>query len=109
MLREKITDQNLELYANCVDGKLKRETYARIIAALQQRLEGIFEKTESIEQHIFKAKSEQNRFVDSYVKYAELEELTSKRATRLLGRATIWPEGRRNLSLMNLYKYPDIQ
>ena len=97
------------MYENYVDGKLKRETYIIKKAALQQRLEGISEKTESIEQHIFKAKSEHNRFVESYGKYTELDALTSEIASDLLERVTIWPDGRLDISLNYLDEYPDIQ
>ena len=109
MLREQITDQNRELYENHVDGKLKRETYIIKKAALQQRLEEVSEKAESVRRYISTAKLEHNRFVEGYGKYTELDELTSEIAADLLECVTIWPDGRLDISLNYLDEYPDIQ
>jgi hypothetical protein len=109
VLQEKVTEQNRGLYEAFVDGKLERKIYITKKAALQQRLEETYEKTESIEQRIFKAKSEHNLFVESYGKYTELDELTSVIAFDLLERVTIWPDGRLDIFLNYLDEYPDIE
>ena len=75
-------------------------------AALQQHLSEISQKTESLEQRIFKTKSESNLFVESYGKYTEMDELTSKIASGLLERVTIWPDGRLDIALNYLDEYP---
>ena len=109
VLQERITEQNRGLYEAFVDGKLNLEMYITKKAALRQHLEEISEKTESIEQRIFKAKSEHNCFVESYGKYSELNELTSEITSDLLERVTIWPDGRLDISLNYLDEYPNIQ
>lgn len=105
MQQEQLNEQTRKLYEAFVDGKLKRETYITKKAALQQRLEEVSEKVESVKQRIFLVKSEHNRFVESYRKYAELDELTSEIASDLLERVTIWPEGRMEIVLNYLDEY----
>lgn len=107
VLQERITEQNRGLYETFVDGKLNRDIYITKKAALRNRLEEISQKTESIEQRIFKAKSEHNLFVESYGKYTELDELTNEIASDLLERVTIWPDGRLDISLNYLDEYPE--
>jgi len=108
VLRGQIIEQNRGMYEAFVDGKLNREMYITKKATLRQRLEEISRKTESIEQRIFKAKSEHSLFVDNYGKYTELDELTSEIASDLLERVTIWPDGRLDISLNYVDEYPNI-
>lgn len=109
VLQERITEQDRSLYEAFVDGKLNRDIYITKKAVLRQHLKKIFEKTEPIEQRIFKVKSEHNLFVESYGKYTELDELTNEIASDLLERVTLWPDGRLDISLNYLDEYPDIQ
>lgn len=109
VLQERIAEQNRGLYETFVDGKLNRDIYITKKAALRQHLKEISEKTEFIEQRIFKAKSEHNLFVESYGKYTELDKLTNEIASDLLERVTIWPDGRLDISLNYLDEYPDTQ
>jgi DNA invertase Pin-like site-specific DNA recombinase len=105
MQQNQLNEQTQKLYEAFIDGKLNREMYITKKAALQQRLKEIFEKTESIKRRIFAAKSEHNRFIESYGKYTQLDELTSEIAIDLLERVTIWPDGRLDISLNYLDEY----
>jgi hypothetical protein len=78
-------------------------------AVLRQHLEEISEKAVSIEQRIFNAKLAYNHFVESYGKYTELDELTSKIASDLLERVTICPDGSLGIALNYLDEYPNIR
>ena len=109
VLQERITEQNRGLYEAFVDRKLNRDIYITKKAALRQHLKEISEKTKSVEQRIFKAKSEHNDFVECYGKYTELDELTNEIASDLLKRVTIWPDGRLDISLNYVDEYPDVQ
>lgn len=95
-----------KLYEDFLDGLLSKESYARQKAALLERRESACQRENEIRGRIEEIDTDNNRYVEKYSRYSELDVLTADISSDLLDRVTIWPDGRLEITLNYLDESP---
>ena len=85
------------LYESLIEGEITKAEYAAAKAAAAKEMERVSSEIAALQAELDNAGQDgalRNRFVDSFKKYADIEEITREVMTELLDRIKIYPDKR---------------